>query len=923
MSVPSQPAAFDKKCGWDFFEASDRKLFWQSYEEQQPDLVVMTPVCKAFSVIMNSNWSRMSEREVARIQKSCMAMFQFCIQVADEQLSRGKEFVLEQPDGASSWNTHAATWLARQERVLHVAFDQCMLGLQVSPDGPSQKRTAFMLNHLGIADEIVQYQCKGEHQHVPLQGGLPLKAQVWPSGLIQAVLRGIQRQVEWSGAEIEDSEAEDVVEQEDELDEDKPEPSTIQDKEKEISQAQKDLVKRMHHNMGHLPIDRMLIMLKAAKAQEKVLKYVRDQFKCEACMRQRRQVSRRKAAYPRTFEFNRIVGADTFFIKWGQKKIPFLNLVDHGSNWQSVCMVRPREGGEPSNGNPSSEDTWHCLLSSWIRPHGVPEVMVTDGGMEFRGRFERGLEQLSVLHNVTDIQSPWQNGRVERHGQWLKDRVEMEMQSGTSIVENLNDLENLVLELVSCKNIWFSRGGYSPAQIVYGRNPRLPPELLSDADQASPGWADVLCDPTELDTAAAEFRRAHRIREQAKRLAMETVSKEKLREASKPPLHKYRTWTAGQWVLVWRMAQGSDRARWVGPGLVILQNGHTVYVAMRSRLWKCNTDQLRPATSTEELGMQVILSDQYRDLLQQMRGQRAGAVDVAREGVPPDAAWRTPARGTEEAPALSRTEDDVPSPTSPADALPDDQRGSSQHQGAGVGHLLRPTPSTAATAGSSPPTVIGRGLTRHRSVDTQSEPLSEPSAAASSTAEVQEEEESKRRRVSKGALPTIVEGALGPGEGTVPASVEIPTSSTDDVRRESGPVRVQARVQEIENRPHMRRRSRSPLPEVIRRQMHGEPRIPPDTMGGPVGDLVADELYVEGKFEVRQNFKRSTASCITRRSSAKTDLILESSPSRVFSSSIPRNPEKSRKSLEAEGDTKQASHVEMVKSPGSRCLRRR
>ena len=135
-------------------------MFWQSYEEQQPDLIVMTTVCKAFSVIMNSNWSRMSEREVARIQKSCMAMFQFCIQVADEQLSRGKDFVLEQPDGASSWNTHAATWLAQQERVLHVAFDQCMLGLQVSPDGPSQKRTAFMLNHLGIADEIVQISAK-------------------------------------------------------------------------------------------------------------------------------------------------------------------------------------------------------------------------------------------------------------------------------------------------------------------------------------------------------------------------------------------------------------------------------------------------------------------------------------------------------------------------------------------------------------------------------------------------------------------------------------------------------------------------------------------------------------------------------------------------------------------------------------------
>eukprot|EP00435_Cladocopium_sp_Y103_P038659 s4112_g10.t1 len=695
----TEPASFDITCGWNFFDAQDRAMFWQCYREQQPDLVIMTPVCKAFSVLMNSNWDKMSEEDRQRIQTECLAMLHFCVQVAEEQLARDKEFVIEQPDGASSWNTRSAAWLGSQERVLHVAFDQCMLGLQVHPDGPSKKRTGFMSNHLGIIDEMVQHQCDGQHDHVPLEGGLPRKAQVWPARLVQAVLEGIQRQLEWEGAQWEESEEEEEdpededPEDEGALQEDRPELATRVESEQELSVAQRDMVKRLHHNMGHLPTERMIVMLKAAKAQEKVLKYVRDKFHCEACMKQRRQISRQRAAFPRTFEFNRIVGADTFFIKWENKKIPFLNVVDHGSNWQSVCMVRPSEGGEPSNGNPTSDDTWHWMMSSWIRPHGVPEVMVTDGGMEFRGRFERGLEQLSMLHNVTDIQSPWQNGRVERHGQWIKDRVEMEMASGTSILENLNDLDNLIMELVSCKNIWFSRGGYSPAQIVYGRNPRLPPELLSDADQSSPGWSDILCDPIEMDSAAAEFKRAHNIREQAKKLAMESISKEKIREAAKPPLHKYRTWTAGQWVLVWRIAQGSERARWIGPGLVILQNGHTVYVAMRSRLWKCNTDQLRPATATEELGMQVVLTDQYKDLLQH--------VDVAKEGSPPDSAWRTSPAIGEEAPTLSRSMGEEETTTSTASAGPEGQ--DSGAQGVGIGHSLRVAPIASTPDSPSSP----------------------------------------------------------------------------------------------------------------------------------------------------------------------------------------------------------------------------
>ena len=56
-----------------------------------------------------------------------------------------------------------------------------------------------------------------------------------------------------------------------------------------------------------------------------------------------------------------------------------------------------------------------------------------------------------------------------------------------------------------------------------------------------------------------------------------------------------RVFTRGQWVYVWRRAPNRGRKqnvlqrdRWVGPGIVALQNGGTVWVGMRSRLWKCS-----------------------------------------------------------------------------------------------------------------------------------------------------------------------------------------------------------------------------------------------------------------------------------------------------------------------------------------------
>ena len=454
----TEPPAFDLQEGWDFFDAKDRKRFWDTLEEEDPDLVLMTPECRGFSTLMQVNWERMDKDSRKKLQTSAMAMFHFSVQVAERQLRRGKYFVLEQPDKASSWNTHAAQWLQKQDDVMLLSFDQCMTGLQVSEEGLSQKRTSFMLNHEGIAVTMAEVQCDKGHEHVRLENGLPRLAQVWPRGLVKKVIEGMLKHLKWSGiymAEDEDEEAEeDDVHAEDELDYDQSMPEGRNEEERPLSREEKEMVKRLHVNLGHLPTDRMLMMLKAANAKPKVLQFVRDEMACDICMRQHREVGRRRAAFPRTFEFNKIVGLDVFYLKWGGRKIPFLNVVDHGSNFQAVSLVRPEKGGDPSGGNPSASEVWKSFLSSWIRPHGAPEAALTDGGMEFRGRFERGLEQFAVLQNVTDIQSPWQNGRVERHGQWVKDRVELELSAGSQVLETLEDLENLIMELVACKNCW-------------------------------------------------------------------------------------------------------------------------------------------------------------------------------------------------------------------------------------------------------------------------------------------------------------------------------------------------------------------------------------------------------------------------------------------------------------------------------------
>ena len=52
--------------------------------------------------------------------------------------------------------------------------------------------------------------------------------------------------------------------------------------------------------------------------------------------------------------------------------------------------------------------------------------------------------------------------------------------SGSDLPLDEEELETLAIELTAHKNRFYHRGGFSPLQLVFGSNPRLPHELLSD-----------------------------------------------------------------------------------------------------------------------------------------------------------------------------------------------------------------------------------------------------------------------------------------------------------------------------------------------------------------------------------------------------------------------------------------------------------
>ena len=478
------------------------------------------------------------------------------------------------------------------------------------------------------------------------------------------------------------------------------------------SEAQISLIRKLHNNCGHPPADRFLRTLKAAGALPHILRYVRDKFHCQECDSRRGPLHRRKAQCPRLFTFNRVLSVDVFYIRFQQANVPILNMVCSGTNYQ---VVQRLEGN--SDGTPSSYCAWKGFLQTWVRYLGAPQMVICDGGSEFKGHFERGLEQLGVLQHLTIPESPWQNSKSERHGGWLKERLQREVDSGQCSFGSMEEMDEFLASITAAKNRWFNQGGYTPVQLVFGELPRVPAELLSEDQGGLVPLSDAYHDPAGLDESGAEFRKRIQIRERAKQAAMEQCSREALSRAVKTSSTPSPDWRPGQWVYVFRRGRPTDplvpKARWVGPGMVLVNARGVVWVAMRSRLWRCSPQQLRAAFPTEVLGHRLSSDGTLGELLRQVTsGNQSRAVDVAREGPPTD---------VDELAPVSQVEGGIPLGESvplPASREEDPQ----------APQAARPVPSGLLPRPVPPPEVPRRPsvVSSRRSSATLEEPAQEP-----------------------------------------------------------------------------------------------------------------------------------------------------------------------------------------------------
>eukprot|EP00959_Pyramimonas_sp_CCMP1952_P371858 7786993-Pyramimonas_sp.AAC.1 len=104
----------------------------------------MSPPCTLFSILQYMNKQRDSPMYQQRLARARL-LVRLCVQVAEHQLDHGRDFYIEQPRSAQSWNGPAMIKLIGQYRVFGTVGHDCQYGYRDAVSGkPYQKAFRFV-----------------------------------------------------------------------------------------------------------------------------------------------------------------------------------------------------------------------------------------------------------------------------------------------------------------------------------------------------------------------------------------------------------------------------------------------------------------------------------------------------------------------------------------------------------------------------------------------------------------------------------------------------------------------------------------------------------------------------------------------------------------------------------------------------------
>ncbi|CAE7029162.1 RE2 [Symbiodinium sp. CCMP2592] len=337
-------------------------------------------------------------------------------------------------------------------------------------------------------------------------------------------------------------------------------------------------LRKLHANLGHPPNPVLVRVLKHGGASQVALDLARE-LSCDLCAAQKQPTPAPLAQTHRVTEFNRRVGLDVKYLPgWlPNQKIPALNIVDYASSFQIMVPLPGRETGETLR---------QAFQERWVSWAGVPHEIVVDPAQTNLSEALTVPQELAgSVVAATAAEAHWQLGKVEVHGGWFG-RVLQKVIAECAAHDRPTWVECVVG--AHCKNELIQVYGMTPSQFVFGRNPRVPSNLLDEPLDVIPATASLHEDAVARSVA---------IRQAARQAAL------RLSLAARPRVLEQHA--PGSLVAYWRTQKSHEGTierggRWYGPAVVLGQVGKNLVVVHKRQVFRCAPEQVRKATSEEQ-----------------------------------------------------------------------------------------------------------------------------------------------------------------------------------------------------------------------------------------------------------------------------------------------------------------------------------
>ena len=221
-------------------------------------------------------------------------------------------------------------------------------------------------------------------------------------------------------------------------------------------------LKRMHAGLGHPSQETFERMLRNDGSFNKNVHFILNKLyeKCMTCLKHKKSKSIPKVAPPMSQDVNDTITLDLkLYPKLGKN---ILYIIDDFSRYVTAVVIPDKKG----------ETIVREFLDKWVygTPYGPCKQLHTDNGGEFVNQeMKQMVEALGIKHVTTGAYSPFSNGLNERNHHTVDIMLEKIMDADKNI-----RFEDALAKAVYAKNTMLNVQGFSPAQILAGKQPRLP-----------------------------------------------------------------------------------------------------------------------------------------------------------------------------------------------------------------------------------------------------------------------------------------------------------------------------------------------------------------------------------------------------------------------------------------------------------------